>query len=56
MFKKKMSWALVTETTDKQQHIDQAVAREISVVVIFEVLRAIDIKTGMVAILSRVVW
>ena len=56
MFEKKMSWTLVTETTDQQQLTNQAVAKDISAVVIFEVLREIDIKTGMVGTLSRVVW
>ena len=47
---------IVTVTTDPQQLTDQAVAKEISAVVIFEVLRSIDIKIGVVGILSRVVW
>ena len=41
---KKMSWILVTETTGPQTLTDHAVVKEISAVVIFEVLRAIDIN------------
>ena len=39
-----------------QQLTDQTVAKEISADVIFEVLKVIDIKIGVVGILSRVVW
>ena len=56
LLEKKMSWILVTQTTDPQQLTDQAIAKEISAVVIFKVLSAIDIKIEVVGILNRVVW